>query len=95
MCWKNCNVGAIEPLELTEGEEEKNVAAVAADKCLGCGACISTCPTESLSLVPVSRPEPPARKRELFVEILKEKKRYTPFVVEHIKKTVSRKIGLG
>ena len=95
LCWKNCNVGAIEPLELTQGEEEKNVAAVAADKCLGCGACISTCPTESLSLVPVSRPEPPARKRELFVEILKEKKRYTPFVVEHIKKTVTRKIGLG
>lgn len=66
-----------------------------ADQGLGCGACISSCPTGSLSLVPVERPQPPERKRQLFQQILKEKKRLTPFVVERIKTSLLRRLGRG
>ncbi len=92
LCWKNCNVGAIGPVE---GSSTDKIARVSTDKCLGCGACFSTCPTESLSLIAVTRPVPPNRKRDLFAQILKEKKRFSPYVVETVKKTVLRKIGLG
>lgn len=91
LCWKNCNVGAIEPV----GIDEDKRALVSEQKCLGCGACISTCPTESLSLSPVSRPQPPTRKRDLFAQILKEKRRFAPYVVETAKTKVFRKLGLG
>ncbi len=94
LCWKNCNVGAIEAV-IRADDPTKKVARVSAEKCLGCGACISTCATRSLSLQPLKRPEPPLRKRDLFAQILKEKKRFTPYLVESVKKTVLRKIGLG
>ena len=90
LCWQNCNVGAIEP----RPDNGAKLAGVAEDRCLGCGACISTCPTESLSLRPVTRPQPPERKRDLFSQILKEKRRYTPHLVESVKKTVRRKLGV-
>lgn len=94
LCWKNCNVGAIAGVP-REDDVTKKMAHVAPEKCLGCGACISSCPTDSLSLKPMKRPEPPLRKRDLFVQILKEKKRLSPYVVESVKKAVFRKIGLG
>ena len=64
---------------------------VLVDNCLGCGACISSCPTKSLSLIPVTRPEIPEKKKDLFKQILKEKKRLTPFVISGIKKKIRRK----
>ncbi len=91
LCWKNCNVAAIEPVGVDDGKR----AVVRPDRCLGCGACISTCPTGSLSLAPVERALPPEKKRDLFSRILKEKKRYTPYVVETIKKKVRRAFGGG
>jgi len=94
LCWKNCNVQAIEAVPRDDHPKRK-LARVSADKCLGCGACISTCPTDSLSLKPAARPETPLKKRDLFAQILKEKKRFTPYVIETVKKTVYRKIGLG
>lgn len=94
LCWKACNVSAIAPVTDYD-DADKKTARVSADHCLGCGACIASCPTGSLSLIPVARPLPPERKRELFKQILKEKKRLTPFVVERIKTTVLRKIGRG
>lgn len=94
LCWKNCNVGAIEGIPL-EDDPKKMMAHVSKQKCLGCGACISACPTDSLALKPVERPETPMRKRDLFAQILKEKKRFSPYVVETVKKTVLRKVGLG
>jgi ferredoxin len=56
------------------------------ENCLGCGACVSACPTHSLSLVPAVRPTVPEKKQDLFVKILKEKKRFTPFLVSHKKR---------
>jgi ferredoxin len=66
-----------------------------ADQSLGCGACISSCPTGSLPLVAVVRPQPPERKRQLFQQILKEKKRLMPFVVERAKTSVLRRLERG
>lgn len=94
LCWKNCNVGAIEGVVSEDGDTPK-MAHVSAVKCLGCGACIASCPTDSLSLKAVTRPEPPLRKRDLFAQILKEKKRFSPYVVETVKRAVFRKIGRG
>ena len=91
LCWENCNVGAIEP-GAANGEK---IARVSEQKCLGCGACISACSTGSLSLLPVERLLPPDRKRDLFTRILKEKKRFSPYVVETVKTTILRKIGRG
>lgn len=90
LCWKNCNIGALE----SGAENGDKIARVEEHKCLGCGACISTCPSGSLSLTPVARPLPPDRKRDLFSRILKEKKRYYPYVVETVKKTILRRIRL-
>lgn len=89
LCWKNCNVAAIESVGVDDGKR----AVVQPDRCLGCGACISTCPTGSLSLAPVERALPPEKKRDLFSRILKEKKRYAPYVVETLKKKVRRAFG--
>jgi len=91
LCWKNCNVGAITPL----GSDDNKRAAVSEERCLGCGACISSCPIDSLSLSPVERPLPPEKKRDLFTRILKEKKRYTPYVIETVKKKVIRTFVKG
>jgi len=89
LCWKNCNVGAIVPV----GIDDEKKASLQEERCLGCGACISACPTGSLSLSSVERPLPPEKKRDLFSRILKEKKRYRPYVVETVKKKVMRALG--
>lgn len=94
LCSRACNVQAL-VLAAGEGSSARQVARVSEEKCLGCGACISACKTSSLSLIPRARPEPPARKRDLFARILKEKKRMTPFVIEGVKKKVMRVVGLG
>ena len=67
---------------------------VNSDHCLGCGACISVCPTQSLSLVPMQRSTPPKEKRDLFKQILKEKRRLTPFIVSGVKKQLRRILGM-
>ena len=94
LCSKACNVEALIMAE-SEDSSSKKIARVSEEKCLGCGACISVCKTGSLSLTPRVRPEPPARKRELFARILKEKKRLTPFVIEGVKKKVMSVVGFG
>ena len=68
---------------------------VISDNCLGCGACISSCPTKSLSLIPAERPEIPEKKKDLFKQILKEKKRLTPFVINEVKKKIRKTLKMG
>ena len=91
LCARACNVGALEAVD-REGGGPKKLMMVSEEKCLGCGACISACKTDSLSLRPEVRPEPPLKKRDLFARILKEKKRYAPYVVEGVKRKVMRKV---
>lgn len=88
LCAKACNADAIdlEPLAEIKDKGPKKQAKVKDDNCLGCGGCISSCPTGSLSLVRVDRPVPPENKKALFMKILKEKKRLSPYVIGAIKK---------
>jgi len=94
LCQKACNAEALTKVE-NPGGKPKYKMTVNADRCLGCGACVSACKNESLSMLRVDRPEPPEKKKDLFKMILKEKKRLTPFVVEGVKKTIMRKIGMS
>ena len=94
LCKKSCNVVALELVDTSNGKSKKRMT-VNVDNCLGCGACITACPTRSLSLSPLQRSDPPAKKRDLFKQILKEKKRLTPFVVSGVKKKFRRALGIG
>ncbi len=94
LCQKACNVTALQLLDAENGGKKKRMQ-VLADNCLGCGACISSCPTRSLSLVPVQRPKTPEKKKDLFKQILKEKKRLTPFVISGVKKKIRNALKLG
>ena len=94
LCKKACNVEALGRVG-NPGGKPKFVMQVDPEKCLGCGACISACEFDALTLDPADRPETPEKKRDLFMKILKEKKRLTPFLIEGVKTTVLRKIGLG
>ncbi|MFO7982299.1 MAG: 4Fe-4S dicluster domain-containing protein [Desulfuromonadales bacterium] len=91
LCLKACNVEAI---GLSEGQG-RGRAMIDESVCLGCGACISGCNSEALSLVErAERPVPPATRKELFVRILKEKRRLTPYLVSGMKKKVRRMLSL-
>ncbi len=95
LCQKACNVAALEMVDAENGKRKKRVQ-VLGDNCLGCGACISACPSQSLSLVHIAgRPVPPEKKKDLFQQILKEKKRLTPFIVSGIKKKIRSALGMG
>ncbi len=91
LCAKACNIAALE-MKKIEGTKKPRLA-IREDMCLGCGACIGACPTGSLTLIPASRPLPPEKKKDLFVKILKEKNRFTPFLVSGIKKKIRRAFG--
>ncbi len=95
LCQKACNVAALETVGVDNGKRKKCVQVIG-DNCLGCGACISACPSQSLSLVHIAgRPVPPEKKKDLFQQILKEKKRLAPFIVSGIKKKIRRTLGMG
>ncbi len=96
LCRKACNVIALELVDAREKEKGKGTRMeVNRDHCLGCGACISSCPTGSLSLIPMKRSKPPEKKRDLFKQILKEKRRLSPFVVSGVKKQLRRILGMA
>jgi len=93
LCKKACNVVALS-LDEAKNSGEKKQMKVDPDHCLGCGACISVCPTGSLSLVKVERSHPPEKKKDLFKQILKEKGRLTPFIIDSCKTAVRKKLGM-
>jgi ferredoxin len=47
----SCGVCADERCQVHAIEEEDGVYAVIEDKCIGCGLCISTCPSDAISLI--------------------------------------------
>ena len=96
-CFTACNVNAI---GLAKGHTFASMAdrfaAVKEAVCLGCGACVSVCEKGALCLVPADNQTlPPAKKRDLFLRILREKGRLGPFVTSRLKKQLRRAFTLG
>lgn len=90
VCFSACNVKAIGlPDGAPFAENSGRYAAVAENLCLGCGACVSACKRGALGMVPaVVRPLTPLKRKDLYIRILREKRRLTPFVVSGIRKNL-------
>jgi ferredoxin len=90
LCFKACNVNAIAvPDGVTPAQQTGRFAVVDEELCLGCGACVSVCKKGALTMVPAPNREiPPLKRKDLFIRILREKRRLTPFVVSGIKKSL-------
>jgi electron transport complex protein RnfB len=70
---ERCPVGAI--------ELQDDIAVVTAAKCIGCGLCVTACPTEALSLVRRDPPpEIPATAQEMGMKVLTEKGKLEAFM---------------
>lgn len=90
VCFRACNVKAIALAhEETFVRKSDRSAVVYEDVCLGCGACITACKFGALTMIPAANREAtPLKRKDLFIRILKEKRRLTPFVVSGIKKSL-------
>jgi len=89
-CFSACNVKAIAaPKGVSLENRSQRHAAVSQELCLGCGACVSACRRGALAMVPAAnRRTPPLKRKDLYLRILREKKRLTPFVVSGIRKSL-------
>jgi Fe-S-cluster-containing hydrogenase component 2 len=61
----------MDAIALTDG-----IAAVDLDRCIGCGLCVTTCPTEAIALIrkPEDRIyEPPKSAIETYIRIAQER----------------------
>ena len=87
LCLPACNVAAI-----TSSEDLANSCAVIdMASCLGCGARVPACSRGAISLVErADRPVPPAKRKDMFTAILKEKGRLTPYRISGAKKKMGR-----
>jgi ferredoxin len=84
VCIPACNVKAI----AVPADRTRRFASVSEQLCLGCGACISACKQGALAMVAAANRQAPLHKRkDLYLRILKEKKRLTPFVISRIRKS--------
>ncbi len=69
-CLERCQMGAV---EIDDGKSVINRG-----RCIGCGLCISTCPSESLRLIQKQKNQlylPPATDFKMYMEILKEREK--------------------
>lgn len=88
LCCRACNVQA---LVVASGER---LVILKEELCLGCGACIGACPQGALSLVPLAkRPLPPHKRKDLFVKMLREKGRLTPYLLLDFGKKLRTLLG--
>lgn len=94
LCAKACNVEAMAAVGGDNGSKKKRMK-IKPGHCLGCGACIPACPTGALTLVATDRAPVPEKKRDLFIQILKDKRRFVPYVVAGLRTRVRRALGLG
>ena len=93
LCLAACNVKAITRRAGAPEDEGKRqpCCAINPSSCLGCGACLPVCSRKAISLVPRSEKHiPPATRKDLFMRILKEKGRLTPFLVSGAKKRLRK-----
>lgn len=82
-CFSACNVKAIG----RDRSSANKVSTIKNEICLGCGACIATCPRGAISLIPRQQVVvPPRTKRDLFKAILKEKGRLRPYIWELVRR---------
>lgn len=87
-CFTACNVKAIRPKKDARYGKNGLVSEVRQEVCLGCGACISSCPEGAIKLIPrINYKKPVKTKREMFIRILWEKNRLTPFLISRMKKS--------
>ncbi len=84
LCVKACNVKA---LNVTSADASRQLS-IAEEVCLGCGACLSSCPKQALSMKAAATPDIPLKKKDLMKQILKEKGRMAPFVIDGVKQKI-------
>jgi len=71
---ERCPVGAI--------ALQDDIAVVTPAKCIGCGLCVTACPTEALSLIRREPPpEIPATAQEMGMKVLTEKGKLEAFML--------------
>ena len=87
-CFGACNVKAIRPKKNAQNDKNRLVSEVKQEVCLGCGACISSCPEGAIKLIPRTNYKKPVKsKKEMFIRILWEKNRLSPFLISRVKKS--------
>ncbi len=69
MCEKTCQVGAVKI------SNKKGHSVVNLDRCIGCGVCVSECPTESITLEKIPAEVIPPQTREELYDIIMENKK--------------------
>ncbi|MEE8432998.1 MAG: 4Fe-4S binding protein, partial [Candidatus Desulfatibia sp.] len=68
-CEESCQVGAVSV------SEKEQYAVVNLDRCLGCGVCVSNCPTESIFLLKKPTEVIPPQTREELADIIMDRKK--------------------
>jgi ferredoxin len=88
LCCPICNVNAISQKEAEPCKERAGRLAVLDEAgCLGCGVCVQVCRQGAITLV--VRPVyslPPAKRKDLFSRLLREKGRLTPYLISGARK---------